>query len=322
VSKNIVVIGSGYWGKNLVRNFHELNALRGVCDNNEKTLASFKERFPGIVMYPTISRVLADPQVKAVAVATPASTHYAVVKQALLAGRDVFVEKPIALHYAEGEDLVRLAAKKGSILMVGHILEYHPAVAKIKEMIGAGDLGRIRYIYSHRLNLGKIRTEENILWSFAPHDIAVLLLLLGEMPVEIVSRGGAFLSPGVFDTTLTYLAFPGGTKAHIFVSWLHPYKEQKLIIIGETKMLVFDDVQATNKLVSYDHKIDWVDGQPIPRPDQAAPVAFEAREPLKSECLHFIECVASRKIPQTDGAKGLNVLKILEACEESLKERI
>ena len=205
------------------------------------------------------------------------------------------------------------------ILMVGHILEYHPAVAKIKAMIDDGELGRIRYIYSNRLNLGKIRTEENILWSFAPHDISIILLLLGEMPDEVVVRGGTYLSPGVPDVTVTQLAFPGGTRAHIFVSWLHPYKEQKLVVIGEKKMVVFDDVHPTTKLVSYDHKIDWVDGQPVPRPDQAVPVAFEAREPLKSECLHFIECVAGRRTPRTDGAKGLQVLKVLEACEESLK---
>ena len=319
--RNIVVIGSGYWGKNLVRNFRDLDALRGVCDTHAGTLASFHEKYPGIETYASTAGVFADPLVEAVAVATPAATHHAIVKQALLAGRDVFVEKPLALRYAEGEELVGLAAARGRILMVGHILEYHPAVAKIKAMIDAGELGRIRYIYSNRLNLGKIRTEENILWSFAPHDISIILLLLGEMPVEVVARGGTYLSPGIPDVTVTQLAFPGGTKAHIFVSWLHPYKEQKLVVIGEKKMVVFDDVPPANKLVSYDHKIDWVDGQPVPRPDQAVPVAFEAREPLKSECLHFIDCVAGRRTPQTDGRKGLQVLKVLEACEESLKGR-
>jgi UDP-2-acetamido-3-amino-2,3-dideoxy-glucuronate N-acetyltransferase len=321
LSKNIVVIGSGYWGKNLVRNFHELGALHGVCDIDAMTLNFFKEKYPDIQAYLEMEKVFADPAIKAVAVATPAVTHYAVVKAALGVGKDVFVEKPIALNYAEGEDLVALAKVRGRILMVGHILEFHPAVAKIKEMIDNGELGKIRYIYSNRLNLGKIRTEENILWSFAPHDISVILLLLGEMPNEVMARGGTFLSPGIPDVTMTTLAFPHGTKAHIFVSWLHPYKEQKLIIVGEKKMMVFDDVISTNKLVAYDHKIEWVNGLPTPRPDQATPVEFEKREPLKSECLHFIDCIASRKIPQTDGAKGLNVLKILESCEESLKGR-
>jgi len=316
---NIIVAGTGYWGKNLVRNFHELGALRGICDVKAAALEPFREKYPGIRTYASVAEVLADPEARALAVSTPAATHYDVVKAALRAGKDVFVEKPIALAYAEGAELVALARERGRILMVGHILEYHPAVIRIKEMIDAGELGRIRYIYSNRLNLGKIRTEETSLWSFAPHDISVILLLLGEMPIEVVARGGTYLSPGVPDVTITALAFPGGTRAHIFVSWLHPYKEQKLIVVGEKKMIVFDDVASADKLVSYDHAIDWVDGQPIPRPDQAAAVAFEKREPLKSECLHFIDCLASRRTPKTDGAKGLQVLKVLEACEESLK---
>jgi UDP-2-acetamido-3-amino-2,3-dideoxy-glucuronate N-acetyltransferase len=320
--KNIVVVGSGYWGKNLVRNFHELGALLGVCDIDDKTLRSFKAQYPDIRTYSDIRAVFRDREVKAAAVATPATTHFAVVKEALLAGKDVFVEKPIALRLKEGEELVSLAKTNGRVLMVGHILEYHPAVAKLKEMIDAGELGKIRYIYSNRLNLGKIRTEENILWSFAPHDISIILLLLGEMPTEVVARGGTYISPDVADVTVTNLAFPSGAKAHIFVSWLHPYKEQKLVVIGEKKMVLFDDVSSVNKLLGYDHRIDWVDGLPVPRPDQAQPIEFEKREPLKSECQHFIDCVASRVTPQTDGAKGLNVLKVLEACEESLQGRI
>ena len=321
LNSNIVVIGSGYWGKNLVRNFHDLGALLGVCDIDDKTLRSFKEKYPDIRTYTNIEKVFADPEVKAVAVATPAETHFAVVRQAILSGKDIFVEKPIALTLAEGEELVALAHAHSRILMVGHILEYHPAVVKLNEMIDAGELGKIRYIYSNRLNLGKIRTEENILWSFAPHDISVILLLLGEMPVEVVARGGTYLSPNVADVTVTNLAFPSGAKAHIFVSWLHPYKEQKLVVIGEKKMVLFDDVSPTNKLLGYDHRIDWVDGQPVPRPDQAQPIEFEKREPLKTECQHFIDCVASRRTPMTNGNKGLDILKVLEACEESLKER-
>jgi UDP-2-acetamido-3-amino-2,3-dideoxy-glucuronate N-acetyltransferase len=319
LAKNIVVVGTGYWGKNLVRNFQELGALVGICDIVPDVLTSFKEKYPDIRTYASLSEALADPEVKALAVATPAATHFAVVKQALLAGKDVFVEKPIALRYPEGEELVALARERARILMVGHILEYHPAIEKIKEMIDRGDLGKIRYIYSSRLNLGKIRTEENILWSFAPHDISVILLLLGEMPSEVVARGGTYLSPGIPDVTVSMLAFPSGTKAHIFVSWLHPYKEQKLIVVGEKKMVVFDDVAPTNKLLAYDHKIDWRDGHPIPRPDQANPIPFEQREPLELECRHFIDCVEFRKAPKTDGAKGLGVLRVLEACEESLR---
>jgi len=320
IVNNIVVIGSGYWGKNLVRNFRELGGLLGICDISPEILSSFQEKYPDIRMYSTIGAALADPSVKAVAVATPTATHYEVVKAALEAGKDVFVEKPIALHYSEGEDLVSLAASSGRILMIGHILQYHPAVNKLKEIVDRGDLGKIRYIYSNRLNLGKIRIEENILWSFAPHDISVILYLLGEMPNAVYAHGGTYLSPRVADVTVTNLSFPSGAKAHIFVSWLHPYKEQRLVVIGEKQMVLFDDVAPVNKLLSYSHKIDWVDGQPVPRPEQAVPIEFEMREPLKTECLHFIECIRSRKIPRTDGVSGLKVLKILETCESYLRK--
>jgi UDP-2-acetamido-3-amino-2,3-dideoxy-glucuronate N-acetyltransferase len=319
MAKNIVVIGSGFWGKNLVRNFHELGALLGICDIDENTLKSFKEKYPEIRTYTDIGKAFIDPEVKAVAIATPAATHYAIVKDALLARKDVFVEKPIALRYKEGEELVALAKMKNKILMVGHILQYHPAIIKLKDLIDKGDLGKINYIYSNRLNLGKIRTEENILWSFAPHDISTILYLLNEMPVEVSASGGTFLNPGVADVTITNLSFPMGTKAHIFVSWLHPYKEQKLIVVGDKKMMLFDDVNPKDKLWAYDHKIDWIDGLPVPRPEQARPVEIENKEPLKSECEHFMECIASRKVPRTDGEEGLKVLKILETCEESMK---
>jgi UDP-2-acetamido-3-amino-2,3-dideoxy-glucuronate N-acetyltransferase len=319
MAKNIVVIGSGYWGKNLVRNFHELGALLGICDIDENTLKSFKEKYPEIRTHTDIGKAFTDSEVKAVAIATPAATHYAIVKEALLARKDVFVEKPIALRYKEGEELVALAKMKNKILMVGHILQYHPAIIKLKDLIDKGDLGKINYIYSNRLNLGKIRTEENILWSFAPHDISTILYLLNEMPVEVSAYGGYFLNPGIADVTITNLSFPRGTRAHIFVSWLHPYKEQKLIVVGDKKMMLFDDVNPKNRLWAYDHKIDWINGLPVPRPEQARPVEIENKEPLKSECEHFMECIASRKIPRTDGEEGLKVLKILEICEESMK---
>jgi len=318
--KDIVVIGSGYWGKNLVRNFHELGALRGVCDINDAALAAARERFAGLRAYAEPGGVFADPAVRAVAVATPAATHFALARAALLAGKDVFVEKPLALSSAEGEALIAAARSGGRILMVGHILDYHPAVETLKRMIDAGELGKIRYVYSSRLNLGRIRTEENILWSFAPHDISVLLLLLGEMPSEVVARGGTYLSPGVPDVTVTALAFPGGTRAHIFVSWLHPFKQQRLVVVGERKMAVFDDVGPGPKLVAHDYEIDWVAGRPVSHPEKPAPIAVDATEPLKLECRHFLECLASRATPRTDGGKGLAVLRVLEACERSLKE--
>ena len=320
MKKNIAVIGCGYWGKNLVRNFYELNSLYAICDVDRKRLKSFKEKHPDLVVYNDYKTLLKKPEIDAIVIATPAATHYAVVKEALLANKDVFVEKPLALHYKEGKELVSLAEEKDKILMVGHILEYHPAVIKLKKMINKGELGKINYIYSNRLNLGKIRTEENILWSFAPHDISVIIGLLEEMPEEVTAHGGNYLNPNIADVTVTTMNFPSGAKSHIFVSWLHPYKEQKLVIIGDKKMIMFDDVNPKNKLFLYSHKIDWIERLPVPRPEEAQPLKIEEKEPLKSECEHFIDCITSRKTPKTDGNSGLRVLKILEACQQSLKE--
>ncbi len=208
--------------------------------------------------------MLEKEEVKGVVIATPAVQHYQMAKMALLAGKDVFVEKPLALTVEEGEELIALAKNQQKILMVGHILEYHPAVLKLKDLIANGSLGKIQYIYSNRLNLGKFRTEENILWSFAPHDISVIIFLLGETPIEVAAQGGAYLNSEIADVTITNLSFANGVKAHIFVSWLHPYKEQKLIVVGSDKMAVFDDV-AKDKLLLYNHKVNWIERQPIPK---------------------------------------------------------
>jgi len=235
MEKNIAVIGSGYWGKNLVRNFSELKALKTVCDLNEEVLHDFKNKYPEIHITTSFREVLNDPEIKGVVIATPAVLHYNMVKEALNNEKDVFVEKPLSLNVADGKELVEIAKNNGNILMVGHILQYHPAVLKLQEMVKKGELGKIQYIYSNRLNLGKFRTEENILWSFAPHDISVILMLLNEMPRGLTSHAGTYLSKNVADVTLTTMDFPSGVKAHIFVSWLHPYKEQKLVVVGSKK---------------------------------------------------------------------------------------
>ncbi len=297
MNKNIAVIGTGYWGKNLVRKFYELSALHSICDSNKKTLSTFSQKYPDTKTYMDYSSTLKNPDIKAVAIATPAVSHYDFAKKAINAGKDVYVEKPISLKYHQGEELVSLAKEKKKILMVGHILEYHPAIIKLKELINSGDLGRIQYIYSNRLNLGKFRTEENILWSFAPHDISVILTLLNEMPSEVSAHGGNYLNPSITDITVTNMSFPSGTKAHIFVSWLHPYKEQKFIIIGSKKMVMFNDVNPEHKLLSFNHKIDWINRVPIPHPGDAEPIPIDKKEPLKEECKHFLECIASRTPP-------------------------
>ncbi len=211
-----------------------------------------------------------------------------------------------------------LAAEKGRILMVGHILHYHPAVQKLKELIDGGQLGQIRYVYSNRLNIGKIRKEENILWSFAPHDISVILLLMGEMPEEVGAQGGNYLQSKVADVTLTNFSFASGARGHIFVSWLHPFKEQMLVVVGERQMAVFDDVSPDRKLVLYPHQIDWIDHYPVARKAAGEAVPLEMSEPLKAECAHFLDCIRSRQQPQTDGNEGLRVLQVLQACQRSL----
>jgi len=229
---NIAVVGVGYWGKNLVRNFYELGALGALCDAQESVETIYAERYTGVKFYRDYSAVLADPAITAVALATPAVAHYQMAKAALRAGKDVLVEKPLAIDVKHGEELVRLAQEKGRILMVGHILQYHPAVLKLQQLIQDGALGKINYLYSNRLNIGKIRTEENILWSFAPHDISVMLSLLNEMPSRVSCRGGSWLSGGVADVTLSHFEFPSGVQAHVYVSWLHPFKEQRLVVVG------------------------------------------------------------------------------------------
>ncbi|KAF5058425.1 Inositol 2-dehydrogenase/D-chiro-inositol 3-dehydrogenase [anaerobic digester metagenome] len=316
--KNIAVIGSGYWGKNLVRNFHELGVLKTICDLNETTLKEFQERYPQIHITTSFQEVLDDKDIKGVVIATPAVLHYQMTKDTLEHGKDVFVEKPLSLNLSEAKNLIEISEENNCILMVGHILHYHPAVVKLKELIQNGYLGKIQYIYSNRLNLGKFRTEENILWSFAPHDVSIILMLLDEMPSNISSHAGTYLNKDVADVTLTTMDFSSGVKSHIFVSWLHPYKEQKLVIVGSQRMAVFNDLDE-KKLTIYPHEIDWVDRVPIPQLKDPEPVEIKTDEPLKEECKHFLNCIETRKKPKTDGNEGYRVLQILHASQESLE---
>lgn len=314
----VAVVGCGYWGKNLLRCFSELGVLHTVCDSDKEILKEKKKTFPHVHFTASFEDVLLNSDIKAVAIATPAENHYQLVRKTLLAGKDVFVEKPLALSVKKGEELVYLAHKTDRLLMVGHILQYHPAVIKLKELISSGDLGKIQYIYSNRLNIGKLRIEENILWSFAPHDISVILMLLNEEPIRVTAFGGRYITEGVYDTTLTTLEFNNGIKGHIFVSWLHPFKEQKLIVVGSKAMAVFDDL-SKEKLFLYPHKIEWKDGKiPLARKADFQVIPVDKGEPLKEEIKHFIECVRDRKRPKTDGVEGLKVLKILELAENEL----
>ena len=274
----VAVVGSGYWGKNLVRNLHTLGALGAICDTDPEVLESFKQMYKEIPTIKDFTDLLEDsaPIVDALAIATPAETHYELTRKGLLAGKHVLVEKPLALTVSDGLELAELAEEEELNLMVGHVLHYHPAVIKLKELVDSGELGKIQYLYSMRLNMGKIRAEENILWSFAPHDISVILMLLDEVPATVHATGGSYLQEQVPDTTLTTMDFASGVKAHIFVSWLHPFKEQKLVVVGDKRMAVFDDL-CEEKLLLYPHQIQWVKRIPVAAKAESEVVAVDMK---------------------------------------------
>jgi predicted dehydrogenase len=314
----VAVVGCGYWGKNLVRVFHGLGALKAVCESHPAGIEQAHKIAPGVPVEVEFKAVLDDPEVDGVVLATPAETHFRMGIAALQAGKHLFVEKPLALNYREGLTLVREAAAKQLQLMVGHILEYHPAIIELHRRVRAGELGTVNYIYSNRLNLGKVRREENILWSFAPHDIAVMLRLVGDLPLEVCATGGAYLQPNIADVTITNLLFDRGVRGHIFVSWLHPYKEQKLVVIGSAGMAVFDDTLAERKLTIYDQGIDWVGGQPIPRKKDGAVIALPSVEPLVAEAGQFLRSIQTGEAAITDGHSALANLEVLQAAQRSL----
>ena len=319
--KNLALIGAGYWGKNLARNFHQLGALAVVCDASHDILAQQAQACPGIRTTKSFDDVLSDSSIKRVAIAAPAARHYELSRRVLEAGKDVFVEKPLALDSKEGAELADLAEEKGLILMVGHLLQYHPCVRAIQRLLAQGELGKLQYITSNRLNLGKIRREENALWSFAPHDISVILSLVGgELPDQVRCIGEAFLNTGVADVTLTTMRFPGGVNAHVHVSWINPFKEQKLTVVGSHAMLVFDDTLPwKEKLVLYRQPLVWSGGQ-VPETNKSKGELLEIpeEEPLRVECSHFLECCDQCKSPITDGREGLRVLQVLNAAQQSL----
>jgi predicted dehydrogenase len=312
----VAVFGCGGWGKNIVRTLARIDAVGAVVDPSEAGRRTAAELAPGVPVHADPAAVLGDPGIDAVMIATPAETHYQQAVGAIEAGKDVYCEKPLTIDLGQARDLVRRARAADRILMVGHLLEYHPAILKLKELIDRGELGKVRYVISNRLNLGKIRTEENALWSFAPHDIAVILRLVGSAPIEVVATGGAYVTPNIADVTVTQLLFADGVRSHIFVSWLHPFKEQKLVVVGSKKMASFDDV--AKELVLYDQRVDWNEGQPVPVKGEGTKVDFGTAEPLMEECKHFLECVRTRQTPRTDGVNGVRVLQILHGAQESL----
>ena len=312
----LAVLGCGYWGKNLVRNFQTLGAVAAVVDPSPAGRTLAKQLAPDAQIFERPDAVLEDKSIAGVVIATPAETHADLVRRALLAGKDVLCEKPLALSYADARHVHDLAVEHGRILMVGHILEYHPAIAKLHELILDDRLGKIRYVYSNRLNLGKVRREENILWSFAPHDLAVILRLVGSLPFQVSASGGAYVQANIADVTVTQMLFDNGVAAHVFVSWLNPFKEQRLVVVGSKKMATFDDVRR--ELVLHDQQVDLKDGEPIPVKGEGMIVPYAPDEPLRLECQAFLDSMGSRKAPLTDSASALRVLRVLQAAQRSL----
>lgn len=319
-TRDLALVGAGYWGKNLARNFLNLGALHTICDSNPKTLAAYGEEYADVNQELSFDHVLATPEVSRVAIAAPAVHHFNLASAALEAGKDVYVEKPLCLNPDDAKALIEIAEKNGRILMVGHLLQYHGYVEKLNEMVRDGELGKLYYVTSNRLNLGKIRQEENSLWSFAPHDISVILGLAGGLPQEVVCHGEQYLTDGVADTTLTQLKFSSGLRAHIHVSWLNPFKEQKLTVVGSEGMAVFDDTKPWDKkLTVYRKYLTWTEGNfPSVNKSDGEAIVVEQSEPLRSECQHFIDSCETRAMPRTDGVEGLRVLQVLDAAQKSL----
>lgn len=315
----IAQIGCGHWGKNLARNFAQLGALVAISDGHEPTASriSAEHGVPAL----SFDAVLADRNIDAIALATPAVAHATMALQALAAGKHVFVEKPLALAPADAERVIAAAAAADRVLMVGHLLQYSPIFLALRDLVRGGELGTLQYLYSNRLSLGKFRTEENVLWSFAPHDISMLLALVGEAPDAVTAEGAAFVTPGIADWATCHMRFPSGARAHVTTSWLHPFKEQRLVAIGDKMMAVFEDSQPEwgRRLALYRHGIDRSGAAPTPVKGEAEYIAVTEAEPLRAECLHFLDSIAKRQSPRTDGHEGLRVLRVLDAAETALR---
>lgn len=315
----VAQVGCGHWGKNLARNFAELGALAAISDDHAATAEKISADHG--VPARSFDAILADPDIDGVALATPAISHADMAMRALAAGKHVFVEKPLALDPRDAEHVIAAADRAGRVLMVGHLLQYHPIFLALKQIVMSGTLGTLSYLYSNRLSFGKLRIEENVLWSFAPHDISMLLALAGGSPDHVTAEGMADVTPGIADWATCHVRFPSGIRGHVSVSWLHPFKEQRLVVIGSEGMAVFEDSQPDwhKRLAIYRHKIDKTGAAPVPVKAEPEYVDVIQSEPLRDECRHFLDCIASGAAPRTDGREGLAVLRVLNAAESALR---
>jgi predicted dehydrogenase len=318
------VVGLGYWGPNLARNFAAIAGceLTWLCDSDEQARAKLARVLPGARATGELDDLLEDPELDAIVLATPVPTHAELAVAVANAGKHCFVEKPLATTAADAERAVTAAAAAGKILMVGHLLEYHPAVARLKELVDSDELGGLYYIYGNRLNLGKLRADENALWSLGAHDVSVALHLIGEEPEECLAHGASYVRKSVQDVVFCYLRFPSGIVAHLHLSWLDPHKERRITVVGSRRMATFDDMLIEGKLTIYDKGFDedtssW--GEYIARSGDTFSPRIPNLEPLRIECEHFIECILTGASPRSDGNSGLRVVRVLEALQRSLE---
>lgn len=320
------VVGLGYWGPNIARNLGALEGceLRWLCDADEAARARHASAFPAARTTGELSDLLEDDALDAVVLATPVPTHAKLAIAVVRAGKHCFVEKPLATNVVDAEAVVEAAAQAGRVLMVGHLLEYHPAVVRLKQLIESDELGPLYYLYGNRVNFGVVRTNENALWSLGAHDVSVALHLIGEEPEECTAEGACYVQPGVEDVVFCFLRFPSGVVAHLHLSWLDPHKERRLTVVGARRMAAFDDMLIDGKLSIYDKAIDeqarsW--GQYIARSGDVFSPRIANAEPLRLECEHFIECVRNGTQPRSDGQSGLRVVRVLERLQRALDQR-
>lgn len=319
MKNKICVIGGGRWGQNHIKTFIGLDALAAIVETNPQRLNQLIEQYPSMKGYTNIDEAI-DAGYAGYTLATPAETHFSIAEKIISKGLNILVEKPMTMTALQSEVLVKLAEKTGSRLMVGHVLLFHPAIIKIKETIDSGKIGDLLYLYSTRLNLGTIRTEESVFSSFAPHDISVLDYIIGKPAIDIQAKGAKFLQENIYDSTMTLLTYPGNIHAHIYVSWLHPFKEQKLVIIGSKGMISFDDSTKEKEIYYYNKRIDFENGVPVKveHPDEVIP--YERKMPLEEELKYFIDHL-DKKIEVADGKSGYEVVKMLEAVQQIIENK-